>query len=96
MAELASSAAWQALEAHYATMKDVQMKDLFAKDPDRFSKFSLEFEDILFDYSKNIVTEETMSLLYKLAEQQWLRGTEDAEEGIRAVAERRPGNFSGR
>ena len=33
---------------------------------------------------------------HELAEQQWLRGTQDAEEGIRAVAERRPGNFQGR
>ena len=39
------------------------MRDLFAKDPDRFKKFSATFKDILLDYSKNIVTDETMSLL---------------------------------
>jgi glucose-6-phosphate isomerase len=70
MSDLASSVAWRALENHYASMKTVQMKDLFAKDPERFSKFSTHFEDILLDYSKNIISEETMSLLYKLAEQQ--------------------------
>jgi glucose-6-phosphate isomerase len=70
MTDLASSTAWKALEAHYGSMKSVHMKDLFAKDPERFSKFSMNFESILFDYSKNIVSEETMSLLYKLADQQ--------------------------
>jgi glucose-6-phosphate isomerase len=74
MSDLSQSAAWKALEAHYATMKDVQMKSLFASDPERFSKFSVEFEDILFDYSKNRITEETMDKLYALAEQQDVMG----------------------
>ena len=54
------------------------MKDLFAKDPERFQKYSTEFEDILFDHSKNIVSEETMSLLYKLAQQQNVKGKAQA------------------
>lgn len=54
------------------------MKELFASDPDRFTKFSLQFEDILFDYSKNRITEETMSLLYKLAQQQDVKGKAQA------------------
>ncbi|GKY95046.1 hypothetical protein MPSEU_000468900 [Mayamaea pseudoterrestris] len=70
MTELSTSPAWKALEAHFGTMKNVQMKDLFAKDPERFDKFSLKFEDILFDYSKNIISQETLTLLYKLANQQ--------------------------
>ncbi len=45
------------------------MRRLFADDPKRFERFSLEFDDILFDYSKNRITEETMSLLVDLAEQ---------------------------
>lgn len=72
--ELSQSAAWKALEAHYEATKDVHMKELFAKDNDRFNKFSLKFEDILFDFSKNRITEETMDLLYKLAEQQDVKG----------------------
>jgi len=70
MSGLSSSPAWKALDAHYATMKSVHMKDLFAKDPERFDKFSLKFEDILLDYSKNVISEETMDLLHKLAVQQ--------------------------
>jgi glucose-6-phosphate isomerase len=73
MSSLSQSAAWQALTAHYAAMEDVQMKALFAEDPERFNKFSMQFEDILLDYSKNRVTEETMDLLYKLAEQQGVK-----------------------
>ena len=49
MTDLTQTSAWKALEAHYATIKDVQMKDMFAEDKERFNKFSLEFEDILFD-----------------------------------------------
>jgi glucose-6-phosphate isomerase len=58
---------WKALEAHYAASKDLHVKDLFAGDPERFNKMSMKFEDLLFDFSKNCVTDETMSLLYKLA-----------------------------
>lgn len=75
MPDLTQTPAWKALEAHYATtMKDAKMKDLFAADLDRFNKMHLEFEDILFDYSKNIITDETMSLLYALADQQDVSG----------------------
>jgi len=74
MSGLSQSTAWKALDAHHATMKDVRMKDLFSGDAGRFSKFSMEFEDILLDYSKNRITEETMDLLYKLAEQADVKG----------------------
>jgi glucose-6-phosphate isomerase len=68
--DVSTTPAWKALYAHFETTKDVQMKDQFAADPDRFAKFSIKFEDILLDFSKNRVSEETMDLLYKLAEQQ--------------------------
>lgn len=48
------------------------MRDLFANDPQRFNRFSLKFNDILFDYSKNRITEETLSLLIELAEKSHL------------------------
>jgi len=70
MTDLTSSSAWTSLQAHYESMKDVQMKDLFDKDPARFDKFSSKFEDILLDFSKNRVTESTLDLLFKLAEQE--------------------------
>ncbi len=62
-----SSETWIKLENHFAETKHLEMRDLFAKDPDRFQKFSLEFEDIFFDYSKNRINEETMKLLRALA-----------------------------
>lgn len=61
--------AWQALATHQRKMRDVHMRDLFAADPQRFDKFSLTLGDLLFDYSKNRITDETMSLLFDLARQ---------------------------
>ncbi|HXL04618.1 MAG: glucose-6-phosphate isomerase [Firmicutes bacterium] len=61
--------AWQALAAHKQRMKDVHMRELFESDPMRFRKFSVRFGDLLFDYSKNRITEETMSLLLDLADE---------------------------
>ena len=59
--------AWQQLQQHVAGMKQVHMRKLFADDAQRFEKFSLRFEEILFDYSKNLITEETRALLLELA-----------------------------
>ena len=91
MTSLSESPAWKALEAHFEATKDQTMKDLFSADKDRFSKLSMNFEDILFDYSKNRVTEETMDLLYKLAEQQNVHGLAEkmyAGEKINATENR--------
>ena len=54
---------WQALADHFAGVKEIRMADLFEKDPDRFNKFSLKFNDILIDFSKNRMTPETFKLL---------------------------------
>jgi len=69
MSALTTSAAWRTLQEHQKKMAAIHMRDLFAADPARFQKFSLPFEDILFDYSKNRITEETMVHLLALAEQ---------------------------
>lgn len=70
--------AWQALEAHFAANKETRLKDLFAQDPKRFDKFSLTFGgDILVDYSKNLITEETLKLLVDLAKETDLRSAID-------------------
>jgi glucose-6-phosphate isomerase len=66
--------AWKALEAHHQKVEPLQMRDLFKQDPKRFEKFSLRFEDILFDFSKNRITDETLPLLYELARQSDLKG----------------------
>ncbi|MCP9237609.1 glucose-6-phosphate isomerase [Lewinella sp. JB7] len=64
-----STLAWKELEIHAHEMQQRHMKDLFAQDPDRFRRFSQTVGDILVDYSKNILTQETLDLLYKLAEE---------------------------
>ncbi len=68
MSELTQSPAWQALHAHYATIAEVHMRDLFAEDGERFEHFSLRLGELLFDYSKNRITAETIRLLLNLAE----------------------------
>jgi len=62
------TSAWKKLEDHFCTAKNMHMADMFSNDKDRHKKFSLTFEDILLDYSKNIITNETMTLLAALAE----------------------------
>ena len=69
MSALVNLPIWQALEEHFNTASSAQMRDLFVSDPDRFNKFSVQFDDILFDYSKNRITEETMALLIQLAQE---------------------------
>ena len=69
------TAAWQALQKHFDEMKDVTIADLFAKDGDRFSKFSATFDDqMLVDYSKNRITDETLAKLQDLAKECDLAG----------------------
>lgn len=58
---------WQALATHYETIKNQHMRDMFATDPARFEKFSLQLEDILIDFSKHRINAETMRLLFDLA-----------------------------
>lgn len=65
--------AWTSLTTHFETMKQVHMRDLFAQDPARAKQFSLQFNDIFVDYSKNIITSETIRLLLDLAEETGLR-----------------------
>ena len=64
---------WKNLVDHFKEMKGVHMKDLFADDPDRFNKYSIRFNGILVDYSKNIITEDTLKLLLKLTDDVGLR-----------------------
>ena len=69
MSELKQTPAWIALQQHYDKNKHLHMRDLFDRDTSRFDNFSLNMNDILYDYSKNRVTDETMTLLLGLAEQ---------------------------
>jgi len=61
------TAAWQQLQKHYQTeIKPLHMRTIFKDDPNRFSKYSFKLDDILVDFSKNIVTDKTMELLRQL------------------------------
>lgn len=71
--------AWQKLTAHFLEMQAFYMREAFAVDPQRFEKFHTRFEDILVDYSKNSLTEETISLLVDLAQE---CGLPEAIEGL--------------
>jgi glucose-6-phosphate isomerase len=76
--------AWKALQAHQQKLASVHLRDLFQQDARRFDKFSLRFGDILLDFSKNRVTDETLTLLRDLARQADLAGwTEKMFSGAR-------------
>ncbi len=64
--------AWEDLESHFAN-NDFELRTLFKYNPERFKEFSLETEDLLFDYSKNLIDSRTLDLLLKLAEETQLK-----------------------
>jgi len=78
MAALTELSAWKALGAHYEKLKPVHLKELFAQDPERASKFTVEAAGLFLDYSKNRITDETVKLLVQLAEQSGLKAKLDA------------------
>ena len=59
---------WQSLDRHYSDLKYMSMREEFALDSTRFNRFSLQSGDLLLDYSKNLITRETMEKLVNLAE----------------------------
>lgn len=69
MSSLTISPAWKALQNHYQEIQNLSMRESFNTDTARFNKFSLRFNDILFDYSKNRITDQTLPLLIDLAKQ---------------------------
>lgn len=76
--------AWQQLQEHHTTLgRNIVLKEIFQKDPNRFQKFSRIFEntadksEILFDFSKNFITEETLQLLISLAKEAGLEKLRD-------------------
>jgi len=75
---VASGRAWLALAAHYPKIKEVHLRTLFAQDPGRGERFTLEAAGLYLDYSKHRLTDETLRLLFRLAEESDLRGKIDA------------------
>src|SRR5208337_3819396 len=70
---LTENAVWKELEVHYRLIKDIHLRRLFADDPGRAERFTVEDVGITVDYSKNRITQETISLLIRLAESRGLR-----------------------
>ncbi len=68
MAEITKTPEWRSLENHFEKIKNLHMKDLFKSDTKRFKNNHILFDDFLFDYSKNRITDETKKLLISLAE----------------------------
>jgi glucose-6-phosphate isomerase len=72
-APLTSRPAWKALEAHHGQVRELHLRSLFADDPKRGERMAAEAVGIYLDYSKNRITDETMTLLLRLAEESGLR-----------------------
>ncbi|HEY5691355.1 MAG TPA: glucose-6-phosphate isomerase [Cyclobacteriaceae bacterium] len=81
-----STQAWASLSNHFKRMKSVHMRELFKHEPDRFDKFKISFEDILLDFSKNRLTQETLDILISLA------GECKLDEAIQSMFEGEPIN----
>ncbi|HXJ43880.1 MAG TPA: glucose-6-phosphate isomerase [Bryobacteraceae bacterium] len=78
MESLTELQSWKDLERHAAAVRPLHLRDLFASDPGRAGRFSVEAQGLFLDYSKNRITEETMTLLLRLAEESNLRSSIDA------------------
>jgi glucose-6-phosphate isomerase len=74
----AETRAWQKLTSHFLTMQAVHLRELFEEDPKRFENFNLNLEDMLIDFSKNLITRETIDLLTELAHEVELKAAIDA------------------
>jgi glucose-6-phosphate isomerase len=75
---LSDRPAWKALGAHYQKIRGMHLRQMFADDPARGERFTVETAGIFLDYSKNRITDETMKLLIQLAEESGLRAHIDA------------------
>ncbi len=80
--------AWFVLKKHFEEeMNRKQMKDLFAADPNRFETYSIKQDGVLFDYSKNIISEKTLQLLFQLAKECGLDKAIEAQFSGKAINE---------
>ena len=75
---LSNSLAWKALEAHHRELRDIQLRTLFAEDGTRGERLTVEAAGLYLDYSKNRITDETVKLLIRLAEESGLKDRIDA------------------
>jgi glucose-6-phosphate isomerase len=75
---LSAAAAYQPLQSHFADAKNWQLRELFAQDPERFAKLSVEAAGLFLDYSKNRLDQTTLRLLFALARERGLEAQRDA------------------
>src|SRR5271157_4926353 len=75
---LAKRKAWKALQTHYRQVRELHLRTLFAEDPKRSERMTVEAVGLYLDYSKNRITDETLTLLLQLAEESGLQGQIDA------------------
>ena len=69
---------WKALESHYKKVSKLHLRELFAEDPERGKRMAVEAAGLYLDYSKNRITDETLELLLRLAEESGLQARIDA------------------
>ena len=69
MSQLTQTPVWQALQQHQSALRDFSLREAFARDAQRFNRYSLRFDDLMLDYSKNLIDDEALRLLLALAEQ---------------------------
>jgi glucose-6-phosphate isomerase len=82
-----TTTAWTQLREHFEQMKHASLRDMFREDADRFNRYSLQAGDILFDFSKNLISAETMQLLFQLANECKVREAIDAMFGGEKINE---------
>src|ERR671925_2274556 len=78
IAPLTECQAWKVLEAHHKNVRELHLRKLFADDPKRGERMTAEAVGLYLDYSKNLITDETLKLLLQLAEESGLRARIDA------------------
>src|SRR3954465_5117321 len=78
MNSLTNRPAWKALQAHFHKIQNIHLRQVFADDPKRGQRMTVEAAGLYFDYSKNRITDETLKLLLQLASESDLRGRIDA------------------
>jgi len=77
MVSINKTSTWKKLNSHFEKLKQLHMRDLFENDPDRFTKYHIQHDDFLVDFSKNIITDETIGLLTNLAKEAKLEDWRD-------------------
>ena len=77
MSQINQSSIWQSLNQHKKDIESISLREMFASDPNRFNRFHIQLNDLLLDYSKHRISEETMNLLMKLAREADIEGWRD-------------------